>query len=120
MIYRKTIFLDIFFTVLTGGLFNIWVQYRQIRDSNTLLPESEQNSFFLLVLFSILTLGIYFIWHEYKLTHELHLKVYGKPEPTLEFLSALGTFFGLWFIVDSYQQSLLNEYINQRFRASEA
>jgi hypothetical protein len=111
MISKKIIFLDILFTILTCGLFNLWVQYRQIRDRNRLHYPNDQKSFILLVLFSILTLGIYFIWHEYEMTHDLHLKVYGRSEPAIEFLSAFGTFFGLWFIVDSYQQNLLNEYI---------
>ena len=110
---KKSIFFDIVWTLLTLGLFNLWVQYRQIRDSNTLLPESEQKSFLLMLLFSFLTFGFYFIWHEYKLTRELHQITYGHEIPGAEILCGIGTFFGLWFIVDSYQQNLLNEYIER-------
>jgi hypothetical protein len=111
MIKNKVILLDILFTVLTGGLFNLWVQYRQIRDSNRLLPVDEQKSFVLLMIFSILTFGIYFVWHEFKMTRDLHLKVYGERDSAIELLCAIGTVFGLWFLVDSYQQNLLNEYV---------
>ena len=111
MINRKTIFLDILFTIFTGGLFNLWVQYRQIRDSNLLLPENEQKSFFLLIIFSTLTFGIYFVWHEFKMTQDLHQRVYGETDAAIEFLCGVGTVFGLWFIVDSYQQSILNEFV---------
>ena len=119
MISKKIIILDILFTVLTGGLFNLWVQYRQIRDSNRILPPEERKSFLLLILFTILTFGIYFIWHEFKMTSDLHLKVYKRSEPLIEFLCAVCTFFGLWFIVDSYQQNLLNEYAEGIYRSPE-
>lgn len=114
LIKKKSILIDILLTILTAGLFNLWVQYRQIRDSNTLVPEGERKSFLLMLLFSFLTFGIYFIWHEFKLTRDLHRVTYGHEIPGVEVLCGVGTFFGMWFIVDSYQQNLLNEYIEQK------
>ncbi len=108
-IERKSILFDILLTIITGGLWNLWVQYRQIRDSNAILPPEKQKSFILLLLFSVLTFGLYFVWHEFKLTKDLHIKVYGSDRLEIEILCGIASFFGLWFIVDSYQQSLMNE-----------
>jgi hypothetical protein len=114
MVEKKSILIDILLTVITGGLWNLWVQYRQIRDTNEALPEGQKKSFILLLLFSLLTFGLYFIWHEYKLTKELHILVYGSDRLEVELLCGVATFLGLWFIVDSYQQSLINEYCEKR------
>lgn len=108
-IERKSILIDILLTIFTAGLFNLWVQYRQIRDSNALLPEEERKSFLFLILLSFITLGLYFVYHEFKLTRDLHLLVYKDVRTEVELLCGVAAFFGLWFIVDSYQQSLLNE-----------
>lgn len=104
----KSIFLDILLTIITFGLFNLWVQYRQISDVNNLKGQKSM-SFFLMVILTIITFGLYFIWHEFKMTRELHRLRFGIEKPEVEILCAIATFFGLWFVVDSYQQLLLNE-----------
>lgn len=114
MIEKKSILIDILLTLFTGGLWNLWVQYRQVRDSNEVLPEDQQKSFILLVLFTLITFGLYFVWHEFRLTRELHSLVYGSERLEIEILCAVASFFGLWFVVDSYQQSLMNEYCEKR------
>ena len=81
-----------------------------MKDINKILGVKTY-SFFLVFLFTILTFGIYFWYHEYKLTKELH-RVNGMYEMELvEIFIPLLTFFGLWFLVDSYQQDLLNTKI---------
>lgn len=114
MIQQKSIIIDILLTIFTGGLWNIWVQYRQIRDSNYILPEDQQKSFLFLILLTFITFGLYFVWHEFKLTKHLHIAVYNTEKFEVELLCGIASFFGLWFIVDSYQQTLINEYIEQR------
>lgn len=79
-----------------------------------MLPPDQQKSFIILVLFSLITFGLYFIWHEFKLTRELHELVYGSERLEIEILCGVASFFGLWFIVDSYQQTLINEYCDKK------
>ncbi|TDJ06434.1 MAG: hypothetical protein E2O68_05015 [Deltaproteobacteria bacterium] len=111
-ITKKSIFLDILFTILTFGLFNLWVQLRQMIDANEILGKDDFSAFKVL-LFSLLTLGLYFSWHEYSMTRTLQYKVYGDNDWVKPLWTAVATFFGLWFLVDSYQQSLLNAYIDR-------
>ena len=112
-ITKKSIFLDILLTICTFGLFNLWVQLRQMIDTNEIL-ENDEFSAFKTVLFSILTLGIYFVWHEYSMTRTLQNEVLGDDDWVLPFWAGVATFFGLWFLVDSYQQSLLNTYVENK------
>ena len=98
---------------MTFGIWNLWVQYRQMKDMNIILGKKDY-SFFLVFLFTILTLGFYFWYHEYKLTQELH-ELNGLYDLKLvEIFIPLLTFLGLWFLVDSYQQDLLNTYISNQ------
>lgn len=108
---RKNIFLDIAFTLLTFGLFNLYVQFRQIEDVNEILG-SEDFSFIKVILLSIITFGLYFCYHEYLLTRELHKLLKKESEEFAGVMSAIAAFFGLWFVVDSFQQSLINEYLD--------
>jgi len=105
-----SIFLDILFTILTFGLFNLWVQIRQCLDVNELLGR-DKFSILKMIIFSILTFGLYFCYYEYKMTHELHVLVKGQEDAAVEIMLAVMTFFCLWFIVDSYQQNLLNQHL---------
>lgn len=107
-----SIFLDILLTLLTFGLFNFWIQIRQIVDTNEVIGEYKF-SVFKMIAFSILTLGLYFAYHEFKMTRELHLQKEGVENPTIEFITLVLAFLGFWFIVDSYQQSLLNDISEQ-------
>jgi uncharacterized membrane protein YjgN (DUF898 family) len=111
-IKRKSIFWDIFWTVMTFGLFNLWVQIRQIEDTNDLLGRDEY-SMWKLVLLTLITLGLYFVWHEYKMTRDIYRTVHGVEGKDVAFWCAVAAFFGLWFVVDSYQQSLLNLWISK-------
>ena len=103
-----SIFLDLFLSIITLGLFNFWIQIRQIVDTNEVMGR-DQFSIFKVIVFSILTLGLYFAYHEFKMTRELHKIRDGVENPTIEFISMVLAFLGFWFIVDSYQQSLLND-----------
>ncbi|MDA8792026.1 DUF4234 domain-containing protein [Bacteriovoracaceae bacterium] len=111
MVNRKNVLIDIILTLITGGLWNFWVQYRQIRDTNNLLGGNEVRSFWMVMLFSFLTFGLYFAYHEFTLCKRLHFLVYGDEKFEVSLLISLLTFFALWFVVDSYQQTLINLYL---------
>lgn len=101
-------------TVLSFGLYNFYVQIRQIEDLNDIYAPNKQYSFFLTFLFSIITFGFYFCYHEYRMTLDLHQKVYGQTKPWQSLWVIIATFFGLWFLVDSYQQGLINSYYERK------
>jgi hypothetical protein len=110
-LHRNSLLKDIGLTVITFGFWNLWVQFRQIEDTNLILKRDKIPSFFKVILFSVLTLGIYFAYHEFYLTRELHKLVFKRTYLFQEVCFALMAFIGLWFIVDCYQQSLLNDII---------
>ena len=81
----KNLIIDILLTLLTGGLWNLWVQYRQMKNVNTILKRDSFSPFWTLV-FSLLTFGIYFFYHEYKLTDEIYTLTYGVRNKDLAML----------------------------------
>lgn len=109
---KHSILMDIFLTLITAGLFNLWVQIRQIWDANEMLDE-DVFGIFKLIFLSLVTFGIYFAYHEYKMTRLLHEKLYGHRYPEIEVACGIATFFALWFFVDSYQQVLMNQWADR-------
>lgn len=111
----ESIIADIVLTIITLGIWNLWVQLRQIYDVNQLLGQKKfPESILKLLFFTLITLGFYFIYHEIMMTRALHRLNYGKSYFLLNIIVGFLTFFGLWFIVDSYQQNLLNRYIENQ------
>ena len=108
---KHNILLDILLTLVTFGLYNLWVQLRQIWDVNEILGE-DRFSFFWMLVFSLLTLGFYFAYHEYRLTKLMQNKVEGHSTVWICWFSAISAILGFWFITDSYQQSLINRYLD--------
>jgi hypothetical protein len=106
---KSDIFLDILFTILSCGLFNIWIQYRQIKALNILLSE-EKYSFPKWAIFSILTCGIYHIYHEWRMSRDL-AKICGKDESLEGYVAIFVSIIGFSIIVDAIQQSRINEYV---------
>jgi hypothetical protein len=106
---------DIVLTVITFGFWNLYVQFRQIEDVNEILRQPKLPSLLKVVLLPVLTLGLYFCFYEYKLTKILHQLNYQKTYTFNSVACGIMTLFGLWFIVDSYQQSLINDYIEKHY-----
>lgn len=108
MTEKKSIIFDIILTFLTLGMWNLWVQYRQMRDYNKRYMRKNY-SFFIWLILTLITFGLYHAYHEYKLTRDL-LIMRGNDRPgDYAIVCAIATLMGLWFIVDSYQQAILNE-----------
>jgi len=105
---------DLMLTLLTFGLWNLYVQFRQIHETNILLGREEIPSFTKVAILTLLTLGLYFCYFEYKLTKELHLLNFGERRTGLEYAIGFLSFIGLWFFVDLYQQDLINRLIEKK------
>jgi hypothetical protein len=116
-VLERSIVWDIVWTVLTFGLFNLWVQIRQIMDVNDILGR-EEFSMWKVFLLTILTLGLYFCYYEYQMTKQLQLAVNGSYSKEVCWLTAIASFLGLWFVVDGYQQSLINLYAKRAATAA--
>ncbi|OFZ12923.1 MAG: hypothetical protein A2X86_08835 [Bdellovibrionales bacterium GWA2_49_15] len=99
---------DLIFTVLTFGLFNIYVQYVQIQALNDMLKQPKY-SFLKWAFFSIITFGLYHIYHEYRIGRDLAILL-GHPESFSPYLQVLLTCFALHIIADAIQQSEINQY----------
>lgn len=110
---RKNLILDLILILLTAGIWNVWMQYRQIRDFNT-LQNVVQYSFFKWLILTVITFGLYHIYHEYKLTRDLW-QTYSDNQDGLEvgLIAGLVSATGAWIFVDLYQQSVLNAMINK-------
>lgn len=109
-IKKKNLFIDLILIVITGGLWNIWMQYRQIRDYNS-ISNNPKYSFIKWLLLSIITFGIYHIYHEYKLTRDFCLLNNINDAELIGIFAGIISATGLWIAIDLYQQSLLNENI---------
>lgn len=107
LIKQRSIVWDFILTVLSFGLFNIYVQIRQIFDANDLTSDGKF-SFTRVIILSLFTFGLYFTYHEYIMTIELHQKLYGEKAKLKNFWVIPATFIGIWPAVDSYQQVLIN------------
>ena len=104
----RNIALDILLTILTLGLFNLWVQHRQMVAVNAMLGQ-QKYSFWLWALLSLITCGIYHIYHEYRKSDDL-ARLLGRQASNDGLVSLLLTIIGLGIISDAIQQSRINEF----------
>tara|TARA_Y100000034_G_C6887437_1_gene407638 strand:- start:1789 stop:2118 length:330 start_codon:yes stop_codon:yes gene_type:complete len=104
---QRSIFIDLFLTLITGGIWNFYVQYRQMSDLGKY--HNKEYSFFLWLILSILTFGLYHIYHEYKMTKDILTLSKSDNIEILSIAAAIATMFALWFIVDTIQQAILND-----------
>ena len=104
----RSIVLDLILTILTFGLFNLWVQYRQIKTINAVLRE-DKYSFLWWLLFTIVTFGFYHIYHEYRKTLDMTKVIPGMQEYE-PVLSVVLTAFGMHIVADAIQQYHFNRY----------
>lgn len=103
--------MDLVLTLLTVGLFNIYVQYRQMKAVNVLVKE-QRYSFLRWAFFTLITFGLYHVYHEYRMSQDLATRGYrgGLSEP---WLAVLLTLTGFHIVLDAIQQSQINSYFGE-------
>lgn len=106
--YVRSIVLDIVLTLITCGLFNFYVQYKQMEAVNAMIKEPKY-SFLFWILFCLITCGIYHIYHEYRMSSDI-ATVMKKDQGSAGLISIILTLFGLWIICDAIQQTEINTY----------
>ena len=106
--HARNIVADIILTIITCGLYNLYVQYVQMKAVNSMLKE-EKYSFLLWLLLTFITCGIYHIYHEYRKTQDICacLNLQNSNEPVVNLILSI---FGLSIVADALQQSLINRY----------
>jgi len=104
----RSIVLDLLLTLITFGLFNLWVQYKQMLAVNAMLGENRY-SFLMWLLLTIVTVGLYHIYHEYRMSADIARKLGLNPGQD-GLISVLLTALGLWVVADAIQQSQINRY----------
>lgn len=108
MLFVRSIGFDLVITILTCGIYNLWVQYKQMEAVNYMLQQTKY-SWLLWLILSIVTCGLYHIYHEYRKCADIAtcLKQEHSHEPII---SIVLTIFALSFVADAVQQSMINRY----------
>ena len=110
--FVSSIAADIIFTLITCGIYNLFVQNRQIKALNYILGGNKY-SFIKWLLLTICTCGIYHVYHQYILSKDLDGST-GKQNPNLPLISLLLTLFGMTMLADAFIQNVINEYFGAR------
>jgi hypothetical protein len=99
---------DIILSLITCGLFNLWVQAKQMAAVNDML-QAQKYSFVAWLLLCVVTCGIYHMYHEYRLMSDICAasKTTNANEPWV--CLALSV-FGLTIVADAIQQTHINAY----------
>lgn len=104
----RNITLDLILTLITCGLFNIYLQYKQLVAVNTMLGY-EKYSFLHWSLLTLITCGLYHIYHEYRKTTDIMTLLRRDNAVETAMIVAL-TAFGLPFVADAIQQAQINRF----------
>jgi hypothetical protein len=111
---KRNVALDIVLTILFCGLWNLVVQYDQIKTLNHLLKEEKYNIWKLSGL-SIITCGIYFIYFEYlKSVDFAKLAKPGKQDDSDAVIAVVLSIFGMHWVYDAILQTKINDYLDQQ------
>lgn len=104
----RSIVWDIVWTVLTCGLYNIYVQYKQIQAVNAML-KTQKYEFWPWLLFTALTCGLYHVYHEYRMSQDIVTLCEGS-DTNLPWMTVVLAIFGFSVVADAIQQTHINKY----------
>ncbi len=107
--YVRSIAIDIILTIVTCGLWNIWVQARQMRAVNFMINKEKYN-FWIWAGLTLITCGIWHIYHEYRLSSDISMAMGKGPSDITPIVHLLLSVFVLSVIADALQQSEINNY----------
>jgi hypothetical protein len=104
----RNIALDLILTVITVGIYNLWVQHKQIEAVNAMLRQPKY-SFLPWLLLSLVTCGIYHIYHEWRKSDDI-ARVTGHTGSNDALVAVILTILALGWVNDAMQQARINEY----------
>ena len=106
--YIRHIVVDILLTLITCGIYNLWVQYKQMESVNFMLKQ-EKYSFLPWAILTLITCGLYHVYHEYRMTQDI-CRVLGEPNSNEPLVNLVLSLFALSIVADALQQALINRY----------
>jgi len=105
----RNIAIDILLTLVTCGIYNIYIQYKQIQALNILLNQ-EKYQFVTWALLTLVTCGIYHLYHEYRMSDDLcRLISPQNPNASEPILCLVVSLLGAPIVADAIQQSRINQ-----------
>lgn len=107
--YVRSVAADIILTIVTCGLWNIWVQARQMRAVNFMINK-EKYSFWIWAGLTLITCGLWHIYHEFRLSQDISLAMGKGPSDMSPVVHLLLSIFALSIIADALQQAEINSY----------
>lgn len=107
--YVRSVAADIILTLVTCGLWNIWVQARQMRAVNFMINK-EKYRFWIWAGLTLITCGLWHIYHEFRLSQDISLAMGKGPSDISPVVHLLLSVFALSIIADALQQSEINSY----------
>lgn len=99
---------DLIWTLLTCGLYNLYIQYRQILALNQMLG-AQKYDFVPWLLFTICTCGLYHIYHEYRMSEDI-VKLFPSADKNLPILTVVVAGLGIPMVADAIQQTYINRF----------
>lgn len=106
--FIRSVGLDFVLTLLTCGLYNIYVQYKQMQAVNGALGH-EKYQFLTWALLSLITCGLYHIYHEFRFSEDV-ARINNEVDSDLPLVSLVLSVFGLSIVADAIQQGKINAY----------
>lgn len=99
---------DLILTLITVGMWNIYVQAVQMRAINAMIGQ-QKYAFWPWLGLSIITCGLYHIYHEYRKSVDIAiaLKKQGENDAIICIVLCL---FGLSIVADAIQQTEINRF----------
>jgi hypothetical protein len=107
--YVRSVAVDIILTLITCGLWNIWVQARQMRAVNFMINK-EKYKFWIWAGLTLITCGLWHIYHEFRLSQDISLAMGKGPSDISPIVHLLLSVFALSIIADALQQAEINSY----------
>lgn len=106
--FVSSVLFDIILTIITCGIFNLFVQHRQIKAVNYMIKSHKYN-FWKWLFFSIITCGIYHVYYEYMMAGDLNSVIEDKS-PNFQPMVLILAIFAMPVIADAIMQSKINKH----------
>lgn len=106
--FVRSIAMDLVLTLVTCGIWNIYVQHQQIIAVNDMLKEQKYNFAHWLIL-TFITCGLYHIYHEWRMMTDI-AKVMNSTNELDPIICIVLTAFGLSPVCDAIQQARINQF----------
>lgn len=107
--YVRSVAADIILTIVTCGLWNIWVQARQMRAVNFMIGREKYN-FWIWAGLTLITCGLWHLYHEFRLSQDISTALGKGPSDISPVVHLLLSIFAMSIIADALQQAEINGY----------